>query len=862
MHWGYDQVKWRGPEEVERVMSKRTLPKGLHFPDVVATPWPRAAFEEDFILIAEFSENEGPRPVLTIPSEGGGTFDKNAFAVHVMSVDYHAQERNTAFSVAEDTQLFLSEKKERVYAYVHHFTLYDIHARGFVRPFCMCYLSHCKRKLLNSMEQLMTEFNKVSRLFRFGNRIVFSRDLHQRLLDLISLRGATDNRTKYKEHYDQVWSETQRIIEALKPHMNDPRIRHQFEELEMLAKKRNRSSTDAAKRSHRYKDDCSMSQDQQGNHKLRKAYSLSRLDVLLKQQVEQDRKSRVFSPAYLHNCRQLRNMHDLCEWGAKEGLNRLRNIHRHFVQEAIALDVERTEALLIDPRHSLLTVGHSVVTNFLHKVDLKKSRQHLCTKMCAIQPQISALARRPSLGSSGSCYSLDSFKSCLEEDIASSVRSCESALSPFIPCLSFHKEMHGDENWESGYERQSSSSLSGSPSSDATGMRSDASTADSVSFSEFCVIDDSVVIRRQNSDFEINRQNQPLNQLSRKSYSLENLPSMQRPRDVDFRQRLDPSLAPNPSRIHTEETHNLVGSGQEKSLSESAVSFRSVNPVIKQGDSMHRKPNATSKLEKTPLRCYVEEVCQPASNASVLSRVLDFKNHFIFGIHLAFALMSGRPVVIMADSSNEREVRLLVSALWMFVPQKTSANGWVVFPWRRKPLHVTDLASLKLAGLCKSRHGNMLPKSVKRYVSVLDFETSCLLTPPYKGIFLSTIFNSRNAWPTNTSLVAFIHSVFLEFASKAYVYYYAHCLNGPNKCTCNYGDRSQVKQPSDEVEVLNRLEIHFSDAKIIQYFCEVLKDQQIDFFHSSEQGHRPPSISADLCQCKQFRNVASLDTVQ
>ncbi|KAM7425317.1 Guanine nucleotide exchange protein smcr8 [Porites harrisoni] len=158
--------------------------------DSVAGPslWARTSFGGDFILIAEFSENEGPKPVMTIPKNGGGHFDLNAFAVHVMSVDY-TQARGTTFSIVEDTQLLLSEKKEGVYAYVHHFTLYDIHARGFVRPYCMCYISKCKRKMYSFLDRLMDEFTKVSRLFRHGNRITFIRDLELRLAEVLAMKG-------------------------------------------------------------------------------------------------------------------------------------------------------------------------------------------------------------------------------------------------------------------------------------------------------------------------------------------------------------------------------------------------------------------------------------------------------------------------------------------------------------------------------------------------------------------------------------------------------------------------------------------------------------------------------------------------
>lgn len=57
-----------------------------------ADPWFRtAACQDDFVMLAEFSEQEGPKPLMTIPSQflldSKKGFDLNDFAVRIMSVD-------------------------------------------------------------------------------------------------------------------------------------------------------------------------------------------------------------------------------------------------------------------------------------------------------------------------------------------------------------------------------------------------------------------------------------------------------------------------------------------------------------------------------------------------------------------------------------------------------------------------------------------------------------------------------------------------------------------------------------------------------------------------------------------------------
>ncbi len=152
------------------------------------SPWPSCHFDEDFILVSEFSELEGPRPLLTIPEDGGGSFNVNTFTVRIMSVDCTApisfeagfKPGNTTFKTVGDTQVVLVEPSEGAIAYVHHFTLYDIHARGFVRPFCMAYITHQGPKIMNNFTTFRDYFTRISSYFKFGNALVFLEDLKRR----------------------------------------------------------------------------------------------------------------------------------------------------------------------------------------------------------------------------------------------------------------------------------------------------------------------------------------------------------------------------------------------------------------------------------------------------------------------------------------------------------------------------------------------------------------------------------------------------------------------------------------------------------------------------------------------------------
>ncbi|XP_075941014.1 guanine nucleotide exchange protein smcr8a [Anarhichas minor] len=161
-----------------------------------SNPWAKtsyAKFTKDFILISEFSEQVGPQPLLTIPDEPKvcGTFDLNYFSLRIMSVDYQASfvghppgSGYPRLSFVEDSRVVLGDSKEGAFAYVHHLTLYDLEARGFVRPFCMAYVSADERKIMLQFQELSLRFSQASECLKAGNRRAFAKELQRKLRDL------------------------------------------------------------------------------------------------------------------------------------------------------------------------------------------------------------------------------------------------------------------------------------------------------------------------------------------------------------------------------------------------------------------------------------------------------------------------------------------------------------------------------------------------------------------------------------------------------------------------------------------------------------------------------------------------------
>ncbi|XP_008497132.2 guanine nucleotide exchange protein SMCR8 isoform X1 [Calypte anna] len=228
-----DVVAFTREEELEdELYSQPPLPEEYSVPlfpfaSPGANPWAKVAsskFTRDFILISEFSEQVGPQPLLTIPDDAkvSGTFDLNYFSLRIMSVDYQASfvghppgSAYPKLNFVEDSKVVLGDSKEGAFAYVHHLTLYDLEARGFVRPFCMAYISADEHKIMQQFQELSAEFSKASECLKTGNRKAFANELEKKLKDLDYTRTVLHNETEVqKKANDKGYYTTQAIEKA------------------------------------------------------------------------------------------------------------------------------------------------------------------------------------------------------------------------------------------------------------------------------------------------------------------------------------------------------------------------------------------------------------------------------------------------------------------------------------------------------------------------------------------------------------------------------------------------------------------------------------------------------------------------
>src|SRR3989338_2048308 len=113
--------------------------------------------QPDFICISEFSELLGPVVTELIPNVQNKNINLDDFVVRIQAADW--QNRGSMeLNESPDSQVILYDPSSDIYAYVHYFTLLDVHARGYVRPICLSYVTQERDKLYDHFLPLLDSF--------------------------------------------------------------------------------------------------------------------------------------------------------------------------------------------------------------------------------------------------------------------------------------------------------------------------------------------------------------------------------------------------------------------------------------------------------------------------------------------------------------------------------------------------------------------------------------------------------------------------------------------------------------------------------------------------------------------------------
>ncbi|ESO93217.1 hypothetical protein LOTGIDRAFT_232675 [Lottia gigantea] len=827
---------------------------------------------DDFIIIAEFSEIEGPKPLMTIPRDGGSEFDKNAFSVKIMAVDH--QTSTSGFSLSEDTQVILTDSGEfNVSAFVHHFALYDNEARGFVRPFCMAYVTTDQR------------------YFKYGNKMVFVKDLEQHSSDLEytknclivnyrkaasdeSITSPTDDR-KYQDlnNIQTTLEEIRDILVILKPLLNDKRLENRFYTLEKRAwhdwNRPNKSDTMSLQENW-FTDHTGTATAHYGSFHEKNENPLHLFDrekVYIPKLVETKRKKKFD--------RTLRSLHELCSWGAKEGMKKLRSIYEHFKRDGMILEIESNESCLLDSPSSVLSIGQCVTHNFLSNLSLRPAD---CSYLDINSKPIDITQRWSSLDTLES--SMESFKSVVSLD---SLRSAQSSDSFIIATDRFSDEdemsrQKSVPRTDSNFSISSShtdtdtvpsvyESFPNSPvkTADKTFLPGEISSTEDRKSSLSDSKSDTSKGFSENEDSGIHSENQnSIHSISVEESISENIQnnSIQTDNIRDEIKGSELSRVPSTSSQLSESSERLDGiinignsSGKIDVLDRSLS--RQYSEPDDNTDTTHSSTDGIrctfSPLLRKP-RSGVYTLgdllfnLRPGSPGIGIIHVLNKYSNLQFIIN---SILTGRIVLVIGTIKEELEVIKLVTALSLFLPQHRRKHNCIL-EWSSKPLRISDLSRIKLAGVCKSDKRSV-DSNVKKYCTIIDVEKRVILAPNYQGVLINNIISKKKCFKTDADFIAYTHCWLMDIASKVFIFYHSFCL-GSTKLLINSSTISSYKQQycNSVKGFLTKLGIHDNDSPIIEYLTEVVKLIQLNIT-PNEDGSRVLPVALSYKPCQLYR---------
>lgn len=235
--------------------------------------------------------------------------------------------------------------------------------------------------------------------------------------------------------------------------------------------------------------------------------------------------------------------------------------------------------------------------------------------------------------------------------------------------------------------------------------------------------------------------------------------------------------------------------------------------------------------------------------------ILQFVKQFSFAEHLIYSLLCGRPVVILGSTCYEKEIRDLVTTLWLFVPGHSS-NSCLVLPWMTVPLKLSDLTNLKLCGLGKPEKKTfdwMISGNLKNYVTLFYFNGKSLWSPKYEGGVLSDVVSMSQSFDCERSYISFIHSKLFDLALECFSYFHGFCMR---KSAAYFDKLKQVDQQEAWKEMSDafskKLELTGCDRRIIEYLTEVVIFQQMRETEDSKIEEVPSTIYLDQQPCFLF----------
>lgn len=878
------------------------------YPLVDSNPWAKtsyAKFTKDFILISEFSEQVGPQPLLTIPDDSKvcGTFDLNYFSLRIMSVDYQASfvghppgSGYPRLSFVEDSRVVLGDSKEGAFAYVHHLTLYDLEARGFVRPFCMAYVSADERKIMLQFKELSLRFSQASECLKAGNRRAFAKELQRKLQDLEythsvlqreeGLQREAGPQTRYSAHAVEKANELANVEKSIYEHRDllkqitsyhrrprrDPHaatchkcMSECLAECEDLLEKFSKlagplgcaNKGERGEESQVHTDDeaadFELDEEDEEGVKRRPSYT---------PQLIRAKSAKCFD-------KRLKTLQELCDETFYEAsMELLKETERSFRGDLCYLYTRRLDKALRRKQR---------VTNFLFEEEVDDNSEddvtirpfcpvnHSVETYTLLKPPPIVLAPEPSEElpdpSSETSRTLESELGLGESHLESSPSdqtletqgSSEETKGSFSSGKSATKKLNldavkseapdPDSDLTPDHERESSSE-----DMETTAGEDDDGAQTPVSLLEPDCEETSVEVCE--SDLIV-----PIDTtccMAQDGFLYEDLtPDTAADSEAKSKPKPPQTLVVNqePQALLPLQDHYTVGSPSDSPAAGLEL------PVGKHADSVSHMSVEDGSDCTMSASTGSDRAASPIGYGGVVTLrqrkkagqgALRFVRQYPFAMQALWCLLSGRTLVVLG--ADEGRVRKLVSALALFVPGPGICAERVQ-AWMCCPFSLTDLYRWKLIGLQRlsSPVGSSMLYSLSRYgryVSILDIDQKTLRCPPYRGQLLSNIADHRTYIRRGSTYFLHLQSVLCRLVAKAFLLTFTHHLHLP----VSSEEGPEVVEGRRRCFLQEQLGLGEEDSQILLYLNELITQHYLT----------PPTRSSTLPPGFSFKYTTSV----
>lgn len=192
-------------------------------------------------------------------------------------------------------------------------------------------------------------------------------------------------------------------------------------------------------------------------------------------------------------------------------------------------------------------------------------------------------------------------------------------------------------------------------------------------------------------------------------------------------------------------------------------------------EGVHEVRQAIRYQFRYPFQSAADHIAHPSPHKPGTG-LLYYRDTYSFLPHVVYALLAGRCVFIVASPQREADVRHLVTALWFCVPGHSPWNQ--VVAWRAVPNMAPkfpELSRIKLMGMSRAV-AQRLSQSVLRQARVFDLDAGTFTGAPYAGEYVQDMLDRQHRFPSESTLLAHMHDIYLQLAHKAFLFYHEFCL--------------------------------------------------------------------------------------